>query len=77
MWNASSHPWQFELPPVAAGSHERWRRCVDTTLASGDDMSTRDAAPQVELTNSTVGPRSIVLCACPPEAAPAIARRAK
>ncbi|HKE85941.1 MAG TPA: glycogen debranching protein GlgX [Vicinamibacterales bacterium] len=65
MLNAYWQPLEFELPPVAAGNHHRWRRCMDTALAVGDDICTWDSAPPIESGTYTVQPRSIVLFALP------------
>ena len=63
MLNAYWQPLEFELPPVAAGNHQRWRRCMDTALAVGDDICTWDTAPPIESDTYTVQPRSIALFA--------------
>ncbi|HEY1306183.1 MAG TPA: glycogen debranching protein GlgX [Vicinamibacterales bacterium] len=65
MLNAYWQPLEFELPPVAAGNHQRWRRCMDTALAVGDDICTWDSAPPIESDTYTVQPRSIALFALP------------
>ena len=45
MFNAYWEPLTFELPPAAPGSDQRWRRCIDTALASPDDISRWEEAP--------------------------------
>ena len=42
MFNAYWEPLTFELPPVPAGSQTAWRRCIDTALASPDDIDPWD-----------------------------------
>jgi len=45
IFNAYWEPLPFELPPAPSGSCERWRRCIDTALASPDDICLpRDSA---------------------------------
>jgi isoamylase len=62
MLNAYWEPLTFELP-LPAGSQRRWRRCIDTALASPDDIHYWDTAPAVEQPTYAVQPRSIVLLA--------------
>ena len=47
MLNAYWEPLTFELPPVPAESQQRWRRCIDTALASPDDIYPWEKAPFV------------------------------
>jgi isoamylase len=61
MLNAYWEPLTFQLPPVRAGSRERWRRCVDTALASPDDSQPWESAPRVTESTYVLQPRSIVL----------------
>lgn len=63
MLNAYSEPLTFELPPIPAESEQRWRRCIDTSLESPDDIYPWDQAPLVAQTTYVVRPRSIVLLA--------------
>ena len=63
--NAYWEPLTFELPPVAAERQQRWRRCIDTALASPDDIYPWAKAPVVEQANYVVQPRSVVLLALP------------
>jgi glycogen operon protein len=62
MLNAYWEPLSFELPPVTESEH-RWRRCVDTSLASPDDVRRWEEAPMVDSTRYLVQPRSIALVA--------------
>ena len=63
MLNAYWDPLTFELPPVAADSQDRWRRCIDTALASPDDIGGWKDAPVVEGPTYAVQPRSLALLA--------------
>ncbi len=60
--NAYWDELEFEVPPVEAGM-EAWRRIVDTTLASPDDLSAADSAPVVGGASYRAGPRSVVVLA--------------
>ena len=62
MMNAYWEPLSFELPVV--GSHARWHRCLDTALASPDDIRPlREAPPLADPGRYVVAPRSIVVVA--------------
>jgi glycogen operon protein len=61
MFNAYWEPLTFELPPVPADSRERWRRCIDTSLASPDDIYPLAQAPILAQTTYVVQPRTVVL----------------
>lgn len=63
MLNAYWEPLTFELPPIPAESRQCWRRCVDTALASPDDISLWEKAPSVAQATYVVQPRSVVLLA--------------
>ncbi|HJS59137.1 MAG TPA: alpha-amylase family glycosyl hydrolase, partial [Vicinamibacteria bacterium] len=63
MFNAYWEPLTFELPPVPAYTRERWRRCIDTALASPDDIYLWEEAPLAEQPTYVVQPRSVVLLA--------------
>ena len=60
--NAYWEPLTFALPPVPAGD-EPWRRCMDTTLPSPDDVRSFAEAPVVDQASYAAGPRSVVLFA--------------
>ncbi len=46
IFNAYWEPLTFELPPAPEGSSERWCRCIDTALASPEDIcAPNDARP--------------------------------
>jgi glycogen operon protein len=61
MFNAYWEPLTFALTPVRAQTQQRWRRCIDTALASPDDIYPWEAAPLVAETTYLVQPRSLVL----------------
>lgn len=63
MLNAYWEPLAFELPPVLAESRQTWRRCIDTALASPDDINSWEKAPLVGQATYVVKPRSVVLLA--------------
>ncbi|OHB62941.1 MAG: glycogen debranching enzyme GlgX [Planctomycetes bacterium RBG_13_60_9] len=63
MLNAYWEPLTFELPPVLAESRQTWRRCIDTALASPDDIHPWPEAPSVAEATYVVQPRSVVLLA--------------
>jgi glycogen operon protein len=63
MLNAYWEPLIFELPPGPAAGGDPWRRCVDTALASPDDICPWEEAPAVPAAAYRVQPRSIVLLA--------------
>jgi glycogen operon protein len=63
MLNAYWEPLTFELPPAPAESLEPWRRCIDTALASPDDLCPWDKAPFVGRATYDVAPRSVVFLA--------------
>ncbi|HVO22209.1 MAG TPA: glycogen debranching protein GlgX [Candidatus Margulisiibacteriota bacterium] len=65
MFNAYWEPLTFELPPVPAEAQQPWRRCMDTALASPDDIYPWNVAPVVTQATYTVQPRSVVLLALP------------
>ena len=56
--NAYWEPLDFELPPVTA--ENPWRRWIDTSLDSPDDIAEWQAAPQVTARSYRAGPRSVV-----------------
>jgi glycogen operon protein len=53
--NGYWEPLEFELPPG-----RRWRRWIDTALASPDDITEWQAAPAVSGVSYRAGPRSVV-----------------
>jgi glycogen operon protein len=57
--NAYWEPLEFELPKLESG--ERWRRWIDTTLDSPQDIVPWQAAPLVPGSTYRVGARSVVM----------------
>jgi len=57
--NAYWEALPFELPPVREGG--AWRRWIDTSLASPDDIAPWETAPSVPAEVYPVGPRSVVV----------------
>jgi len=53
----------FDVPPVPPGARDAWRRCLDSALASPDDISAWADAPSVAGTGYLVQPRSVVVLA--------------
>jgi isoamylase len=68
MLNAYWEPLTFELPPVPTEAQQRWKRCVDTALASPDDFCPWEKAPLVAQATYVVQPRSVVFLALPLQA---------
>ncbi len=63
MFNAYWEPLAFELPPAPANGAARWRRCIDTALASPADISRWAHAPDVADPTYVVQSRSIAVVA--------------
>jgi glycogen operon protein len=63
IFNAYWEPLAFELPWVAAEPGQAWRCCMDTALASPDDINPWSAAPVVKQTTYVAQPRSVVILA--------------
>jgi isoamylase len=63
MLNAYWEPLAFELPAVPTGSEQHWRRCVDTALASPDDIHLWRTAPAIRQASYVVQARSVALLA--------------
>jgi len=61
MLNAYWERLTFELPPMTQG----WRRCIDTALASPDDVCPWECAPVVRQGTYDVQSRSVVLLVLP------------
>jgi len=62
MINAFWGPLSFELPPVT-GASSSWRRCIDTALASPDDIRPWTEAPFHDQPSYLVAARSLALFA--------------
>jgi len=63
MFNAYWEPLTFEVPAVPAGNQTAWRQCIDTALASPDDIVPWDSAPPVDQARYVVQARSVALLA--------------
>jgi glycogen operon protein len=61
--NAYWEPLNFEIPESGGQERVCWRRCIDTALASPDDIQSWVEAPPVEPGSYLVQPRSLVLLA--------------
>jgi hypothetical protein len=53
---------EFELPPNG-GNGASWRRCIDTSCASPDDIQLLSDAPEFSAAAYTAQPRSVVVLA--------------
>jgi glycogen operon protein len=58
MLNAFWAPLEFELPQIERG---KWRRWLDTSLDSPDDIVAWEAAPEVASERYRVADRSVVM----------------
>jgi isoamylase len=61
MLNAYWEPLRFELPTAGAKRTRNWRRWIDTSLASPDDICAWEDAPTVSGSSYFVEARSLVL----------------
>jgi isoamylase len=61
--NAYWEPLEFELPPV--NKDRSWKRWIDTTFDSPDDIVEWHSAPTVESPAYSAGPRSVVALFAP------------
>jgi glycogen operon protein len=61
MFNAYWEPLSFELPRLAPGVHQGWRRWIDTYRDAPDDIYDEPLAPSVEGPRYTVQARSGVV----------------
>jgi isoamylase len=62
--NAYWEPLEFALLPLEHGSRERWRRWIDTSLDTPQDIVEWQNAPPVSGQTYCVGPRSVVMLVC-------------
>jgi glycogen operon protein len=58
--NAYWEALDFELPPVRNAQRQSWRRWIDTSLPSPDDITEWQAAPLIQGASYRTGPRSVV-----------------
>ncbi|HEV3386769.1 MAG TPA: glycogen debranching protein GlgX [Gemmata sp.] len=61
MFNAYWEPLDFELPPVRGAGADPWRRWIDTSLESPNDIAEWQIAPPVPGYTYRAGPRSVVV----------------
>ncbi len=61
MLNAYWEPLEFEIPAPSTDPPRPWRRVIDTSLESPNDLCPRDIAPIVESRTYEVQARSVVL----------------
>jgi len=59
--NAYWEPLEFEIPPVANGGPDPWRRWIDTFLDSPHDIVDWERAPSVPGQGYRAEPRSVVV----------------
>jgi isoamylase len=59
MFNAYWEALDFDLPPAPAAAVSGWRRWVDTSRESPEDIMDATAAPSVPGTQYRVKPRSV------------------
>ena len=59
--NAYWEPLEFELPSIPDGGRYPWRRWIDTSLASPQDIVELERAPSVPGPRYRTGPRSVVV----------------
>jgi glycogen operon protein len=63
IFNAYRESLEFELPGIQAANGDFWRRCMDTALASPDDIQPLIHAPAVKQTTYLVQAHSTVILA--------------
>ena len=61
IFNAYWEPLNFELPVMETGQRDPWRRWIDTSLESPDDIVEWQEAPSVAGYTYQVGPRSVTV----------------
>ena len=66
MLNAYWEPLRFQLPPVIAEHGAVWRRWIDTSLPSPEDIVDWDRAPAIADGSYVVQPRSVAFLVVPP-----------
>lgn len=71
MLNAYWEPLRFELPPASFdapgthGTYGTWRRWIDTSLPSPDDIADWEHAPGIADASYLVQPRSVAFLITP------------
>ena len=66
MLNAYWEPLRFQLPPGIPAHGGPWRRWIDTSLPSPDDIVDWERAPEIADGSYLVQPRSVALLVVPP-----------
>jgi isoamylase len=61
VFNAYWEALDFELPELTNGQGSSWRRWIDTTLPTPQDIVPWEEAPSVAGQTYRVGPRSVVV----------------
>jgi glycogen operon protein len=61
IFNAYWEPLDFELPPIESAEPSQWRRWIDTSLESPEDIVEWRSAPAVLHRPYRAGPRSVVV----------------
>jgi glycogen operon protein len=64
IFNAYWEPLEFDLPPLGHGGAQ-WRRCIDTSLESPEDIVEGQSAPPVATPSYRAGARSVVVLFTP------------
>jgi isoamylase len=65
IFNAYWEPLDFELPQKSSGRELQWRRWIDTSLPSPDDIAPWQEAPAARSLPYRAGPRSVVVLYAP------------
>jgi isoamylase len=68
--NAFWQPLDFELPPIDASIQSSWRRWIDTSLESPDDIIPWESAPSISGSTYRASPRSVALLLSTPTTLP-------
>jgi glycogen operon protein len=65
MLNAYWEPLRFQLPPATPENPAAWRRWIDTSLTSPNDIVAWEHGPEIADASYVVQPRSIALLVMP------------
>lgn len=61
IFNAYWEPLEFELPPTRDAGNKPWRRWLDTSLESPNDISDWPEAPPISGATYVASPRSVIV----------------
>src|SRR5215467_222898 len=61
IFNAYWEPLEFELPPIRGAAKNHWKRWIDTSLESPEDISEWQESQPVDAYMYCVGPRSVAV----------------